>query len=743
MMRPSNRSESTVTTLENLAAQAREFRFAIGGMTCASCVRHVEQALERVPGVLDASVNLATESAAVHTDGSADAAALIAAVADAGYDARVAQESSADVAAVADDTRETRHVVVAALLALPLVAPMLASLAGAHWMPPGWLQLALATPLQFWLGARFYRAAWTALRHRTANMDLLIALGTSAAYGLSLYNLAAVEPHAQHLYFETSAVLIALVLAGKWLERRARRKTGAAIRALQKLAPERARIVRDGVETSVALADVVPGDVAIVLPGERVPVDGEIVHGATQIDESLISGESLPLAKSPGDAVTGGSINGDGRIAVKTRAVGAESRLARIIRLVENAQSRKAPVQYLVDRISAVFVPIVVALALITLVAWGAAGDWRSGLINAIAVLVIACPCALGLATPTALIAGMGAAARSGILVRDADALERAEKLDVVAFDKTGTLTQGRPHVVAVRALDGDEATLVAQAASLSAGSTHPLAAATLAAAAERGLAVTVADEARNVPGHGVTGIVDGRRVWLGSARWLASLGVDANALDGAATDAGATLSWLAREDAGRPLPVGVIAFRDTPREGAREAVATLRAAGIDTVMISGDRSEAAHAIAASLGIARVLAEVTPEHKAEEVERLRAGGRTVGMVGDGVNDAPALAVADVGFAMAGGTDVAMEAAGVTLMRNDPRLVSAAIDVARRTTRKIRQNLFWAFVYNAVGLPLAALGWLNPVVAGLAMALSSLSVIGNAGLLARWRADDAA
>lgn len=731
-----------MTSLENLAAQTREFRFAIGGMTCASCVRHVEQALERVPGVLDASVNLATESAAVRTDGSIDAAALVAAVADAGYDARAAQDHRDDAAAAVDDARETRHVVIAAMLALPLVVPMLASLAGRHWMPPGWLQLLLATPLQFWLGARFYRAGWTALRNRTANMDLLIALGTSAAFGLSLYNLAAVESHAQHLYFETSAVLIALVLAGKWLERRARRKTGAAIRALQNLAPERARVVRDGAETWVALADVAPGDVAIVLPGERVPVDGEIVDGVTQIDESLISGESLPLAKAPGDAVTGGSINGDGRIAVRTRAVGAESRLARIIRLVENAQSRKAPVQYLVDRISAVFVPIVVVLALITLLAWGAAGDWRSGLINAIAVLVIACPCALGLATPTALIAGMGAAARSGILVRDADALERAEKLDVVAFDKTGTLTQGKPHVVAVRAVDGDEAALVALAASLSAGSTHPLAGATLAAAAERGIAVAVAGEARNVPGHGVTGVVDGRRLWLGSARWVASLGVDTNAFDGAAPDAGATLSWLARDDAGQPRLMGLIAFRDTPRAGAREAIATLRAAGIDTVMISGDRAQAAHAIAASLGIARVLAEVTPEHKAEEVERLRAGGRVVGMVGDGVNDAPALAAADVGFAMAGGTDVAMEAAGITLMRNDPRLVSAAIDVARRTTRKIRQNLFWAFVYNAVGLPLAALGWLNPVVAGLAMALSSLSVIGNAGLLARWRADDA-
>jgi Cu+-exporting ATPase len=728
-------------SIETLAAQTREFRFAIGGMTCASCVRHVEQAFARVPGVVDASVNLATESATVHTDGSADTAALVAAVVDAGYEARPAQSAGSDDTAAAD-ARETRHVVIAALLALPLVAPMLAELAGVHLMPPGWVQLALATPLQFWLGARFYRAAWSALTHRSANMDLLIALGTSAAYGLSVYNLVAVEPHAQHLYFETSAVLIALVLLGKWLERRARRKTGAAIRALKALEPERARVVRGGAEVQVALAEVVPGDVAIVLPGERVPVDGEIVEGLTHVDESLISGESLPLSKAPGDAVVGGSINGDGRIAVLARAVGAESRLARIIRLVENAQSKKAPVQYLVDRVSAVFVPVVVVFALLTFFAWGFAGDWRAGLINAVAVLVIACPCALGLATPTALIAGIGAAARAGVLIRDADALERAEKIDVIAFDKTGTLTEGRPQVVALAAVDGDERALVTLAASLAVGSTHPLSGATLAAATARGIDVAVAADARNVAGHGVTGVANGVRVWFGSERWMRELGVDLDALDASTLDVGATLSWLARDDGGVPRLVGALAFRDAPRPGAIDAVARLTRERIDTVMISGDRSAAAHAVAASLGIARVLAEVTPENKAAEVERLRAGGRVVGMVGDGVNDAPALAAADVGFAMAGGTDVAMEAAGVTLMRNDPRLVSAAIDVARRTTRKIRQNLFWAFVYNAVGLPLAALGWLNPLVAGLAMALSSLSVIGNAALLARWRNDDA-
>ncbi len=720
----------------------REVDLRIEGMTCASCVGRVERALARVPGVLGATVNLATERARVQALASVDDVTLAAAVADAGYVARVDAPAGSETAVpVRSMDRDARHLLIAILLSLPLAAPMLGLLVGEHWMLPGWLQFALATPVQFWLGARFYRAAWNALRARTGNMDLLVALGTSAAWGLSVYHLLQPAPHhgEQPLYFEASAVIITLILLGKHLEARAKRQTTEAIRALQALRPATARVRRDGRDVDVPIGEVRVDDLVVVRPGERVPVDARIVEGRSHADESLITGESLPVAKGEGDRLTGGSVNGEGLLVARTTAVGGESTLARIIRLVEDAQAKKAPIQKTVDRVSAVFVPVVVALALLTLLGWGlAGGDWTQAVLNAVAVLVIACPCALGLATPTAIMAGTGVAARAGILVKDAEALERAHRVDIVAFDKTGTLTTGRPRLVEAIAADDARDALLARAAALQAGSEHPLARAVLDACGDAPL--PAATELRAVAGRGMRGRVDGHELLLGSAAMMREAGVDLAAMsaraDGLAAT-GHTVSWLARVDADGPRLEGLLAFRDQPRPDAAAAVARLHALGVRTVMVSGDNEGAARAVASALGIDEVRANVLPDAKVEAVQSLKAGG-TVAMVGDGINDAPALAAADVGIAMGTGTDVAMHAAGITLMRPDVGLVAAAIDVSRRTTRKIRQNLFWAFGYNVVGIPLAAFGLLDPVIAGAAMAFSSVSVVANTLLLRRWR-----
>jgi Cu+-exporting ATPase len=735
------------TAATTATPQPTHLRLGVTGMTCASCVGRVERALGKVPGVTEATVNLATEAADVVTDGRVAPATLVAAVESAGYGAVLPAAGSPEqppAATAASGNRERLHLVLAAALTLPLVLPMLALPFGAHWMPPPWLQLALATPVQFWLGARFYRAAWGALRARTGNMDLLVALGTSAGYGLSVYHL--LQGHGGHdtpLYFEASAAIITLILLGKWLEARARRQTLDAIRSLQALRPTTARVRRGGAAREVPVDELRAGDEVVVLPGERLPADGEILEGRSHSDESMISGESLPVAKEPGDRVTGGAINGEGRLVVRVTAVGAESVLARIIRLVEDAQARKAPIQKIVDRVSAVFVPVVVLVAVVTALGWGlATGDWSQAVLNAVAVLVIACPCALGLATPTAIMAGTGVAARAGILVKDAVALEQAQAVKTVAFDKTGTLTAGTPELLAAQAVDGDETALVVAAAALQAGSEHPLGKAVLAAARRRGLTLPDATSVTALAGRGIAGEIDGRATLLGSERLMAELGVDLGALgDAAAAEArlGRSVSWLAVHGTGGVELRGMLAFGDRPRPEARAAIEALHGLGLRTVMISGDNRGAAEALAGLVGIARedVTAGVLPGDKAGEVTRLGRNGR-VAMVGDGINDAPALAAADVGFAMGSGTDVAMHAAAVTLMRPDPRLVADAIDISRRTTRKIHQNLFWAFVYNVVGIPLAAAGLLNPVVAAAAMALSSVSVVSNTLLLRRWR-----
>lgn len=749
-------------------SQATEL--AIGGMTCASCAMRVEKALAKVAGVASVSVNLATETATVNPDqtgAGADTEALIAAVRKAGYEATLmappdAPASVTDTAALASvaqskrnqTRRELAAVVVSAVLTLPLVLPMVGEWFGLHAMLSPWLQFGLASIVQFVFGARFYRAAYRAVRAGAGNMDLLVALGTSAAYGISVYELATHGGDMMHLYFEASAVVITLVRFGKWLEARAKRQTTDAIRALNALRPDRARIRVGADEREVPLAQVRVGTVVIVRPGERVPVDGAVLEGRTHIDESLITGESLPVPKQASDPVTAGSINGEGAIAVTTTAIGAETTLARIIRLVESAQAEKAPIQRLVDHVSEIFVPTILAIAALTLVGWliaGAGGE--TAILNAVAVLVIACPCALGLATPAAIMAGTGVAARRGVLIKDAEALETAHRVTIVAFDKTGTLTLGQPSVTAFEALDGigrDEA--LALAAAVQRHSDHPLARAVVKAAAESPvapvasitpLAAFTASAARAVPGRGVEADVDGRTLALGSTRWLNELGIvlpapfveRAKQLEAA----GNTVSWLMQRAPLAPAALALIAFGDTVKPSARAAVERLAQMGIKSVLVTGDNQGSAASVAQALGIAEFHAEVLPDDKARVIRdlKIRSAG-IVAMVGDGINDAPALAAADIGIAMATGTDVAMQAAGITLMRGDPALVADAIDISRRTWRKIQQNLFWAFVYNLIGIPLAAFGLLNPMLAGAAMAFSSVSVVTNALLLRTWR-----
>ena len=720
----------------DVAHETREL--AIIGMTCATCAGRVEKALRAVQGVTGAEVNLASEKAMVEGyAGVLRPADLIAAVRRAGYDGELLTgDAERDRALLAAEDRrlkrETWRIGAAVMLSAPLLLPMVS-------VPvPGWLQLVLATPVQFILGARFYAGSWKALRARTGNMDLLVALGTSTAYFYSLYLMLA-GPPGGHLYFEAAAVVIALVMVGKGMELRAKRSTTAAIRALMSLRPERARIERDGGEIEVPIAAVAVQDLVVVRPGERLPVDGIVVSGTSDVDESLLTGESLPVEKHKGESVTGGSINGSGLLRIETTAVGEHSTLARIIALVEHAQAKKAPVQRLVDRVAAVFVPIVVTLAGLTFLAWWLLmGQLTAGIIAGVAVMVIACPCALGLATPTALMVGTGAEAKAGILIRDAEALERAHGLDTIALDKTGTLTEGRPRVTDIVAIGISETALLSLTAAAQTGSEHPLARAVLLKADSLELPKLESFQGR--PGMGLMAQVTGRTVAIGNRRLMADCKVPQERLESRAAaleELGRTVMWVA-EVGEAPDLLGLIAVADPLRPTARAAVEHLTRIGIETVLLTGDNAHTARAVARELGITQVLAGVLPAEKAREIERLQAAGKRVGMVGDGVNDAPALAQADIGIAMGSGADVAMQTAGITLMRADPLLIGDAIAVSRATYNKIRQGLFWAFFYNVIGMPAAALGFLNPVIAGAAMALSSLSVVSNALLLRRWR-----
>ncbi|MDE2077775.1 MAG: copper-translocating P-type ATPase [Burkholderiales bacterium] len=750
----------------------QSLQLAVRGMTCAACVNRVERALNKVPGVSQAQVNFATETASVSLAEEAcefDPAKLVEAVQDAGYDAQL-QAEDAPLQDEAQSWWQVWGAVTLGIMAsLPLVLPMLW---GRHDFWPPWVQFALSTPVQFILGARFYKAGWAALKDRSGNMDQLVALGTSAAWGLSVWlwwrhDPAAMNTHTgmsgmgheqPQLYFESAAVVITLVLLGKALEARAKRQTTLAIRALQSLRPDTVRRLGPQGEVDVPVGQVVVGDVLVVRPGERIPVDGEVTEGSSHVDEAMLTGEPLPVSKSVGDKVTGGAINAEGRLLMRATAVGAQTMLAQIIRRVVEAQATKAPIQRVVDRVSAVFVPTVLAVALVTWLGWtwhGAPID--EALIRAVAVLVIACPCALGLATPAAIMAGTGAAARAGILIKDPEALETAHRVTVVAFDKTGTLTIGQPTLKDLAVAPPQTGALTREAAlgvaaALQSGSEHPLAQAVLKAfKGEPPASANI----QAVAGRGIRGDVqvDGpSQVWaLGSGRWMnelcdESLSAHWQSWAEAQQSQGSTVSWLmALDAAGRGHVHAGLAFGDELKPGAAQAVAALHAQGITTVMISGDNRGAAEAVGRQLGIGRVIAEVLPNDKADQVRALQhtAEGQrvVVAMVGDGLNDAPALAAADVGMAMAnpqGGVDVAMHAAGITLMRGDPALVAAALQISRLTTRKIHQNLFWAFGYNVLGIPLAALGGLSPMVAGAAMAFSSVSVVSNALLLSRWR-----
>ncbi len=691
-----------------------------------------------LPGVLAVDVNLATERARVMVLANVADMALAQAVKRAGY--KVGQQQSAEATRGEGDRSAlaARHDGIAAGLALALAAPLLLPMVlapfGVDVMLPGWAQFGLAGLVQVVFGARFNRGAWKALRGGAGNMDTLVALGTSAAFGLSVWALA--RGHGEHLYFEASAAVIALVRIGKWLEARARRQAGAAIRALEKLRPERARVRRDGIEREIAVAELRAGDLIVVRPGERIAADGIVREGASSADESLLTCESLPVAKEAGSPVTGGAVNGEGVLVIEATALGTESRLAQMVRLVEDAQAQKPPVQRLVDRVSAVFVPVVIGIAAVTFLGWWLAGAGLDvAAINAVAVLVIACPCALGLATPAAIMAGTGTAARHGILIRDPAALERAGGLATIVFDKTGTLTEGKPELVALHPVAGQtEDEVLRLAAALQAGSEHPLARAVLKRAEP--LAVRTASGVTALPGRGIRGVADGRSLILGNGRLMRESGIDTAALatPAAALEAdGRTVSYLADAEG----VLGLLAFGDAPKAHAANAVAALRSRGLRVVLLTGDSQGAADAAAAALGITEIHARALPEDKARVVAALRdAGG--VAMVGDGVNDAAALAAADLGIAMGTGTDVAAAASGITLMRGDPGLVPAALDIARRTHRRIWHGLFWAFAYNVVGIPLAAAGLLSPVVAGAAMAFSSVSVVGSALLLRRWR-----
>jgi Cu+-exporting ATPase len=713
---------------------------SLSGMTCAACATRIEAVLNKLPGV-EANVNFASEKASIRfVPGQADAESLIAAVRRAGYDAR---ESGLDTRAAEKERKaaayraELKRFWISVVLTLPLVAQMGAMFTGEHQdILPRWLQFALATPVQFWIGWRFYVGAFNALRGGAGNMDVLVALGTSMAWAFSAV-VTVLDLHHQHVYFEASAAVITLVLMGKLLEARAKAKTSAAIEALIRLQPQTARVLRDGELVEVPVASLNPGDVFVVRPGESVPVDGEVAQGASSVNEAMLTGESLPVAKHPGDKVFAATVNGEGLIQCRATGVGSHTLLAGIIRMVEQAQGSKAPVQRLADRISAIFVPVVTAIALLAFAGWWLfAGDFTNALVNAVAVLVIACPCALGLATPTAIMVGTGRGAAAGILVKNAEALELAKNVEVIVVDKTGTLTLGKPEVTDLVPDGGIAAAELLQiAASLEQGATHPLAEAIVAQARERGLALAHPMELRAVPGKGLTATLDGEEYALGSPGFLAERGVAVpEALLAPLANSGKSLVAVSR---GLAL-LGLIGVADRLRPTSREAVARLRAQGVEVVMLTGDNRATAAAIAREAGIDRYEAEVLPQDKAAAVAKLKAGGKRVGMVGDGINDAPALAAADVSFAIGGGSDVALEAADVTLMRSDLLSVADAIDLSRATLAKIRQNLFFAFIYNVLGIPLAALGMLNPVIAGAAMAMSSVSVVSNSLLLRRWK-----
>ncbi len=747
------------------AAAPERLTLDITGMHCASCVARIETALKQVPGVQEASVNLATERATVAFDpAAAPREKLLEAVAAAGYEARVSERAPA-LSAPAERDRAQAQLRRRLLLGLLLTAPVsVLSMAFGDFPGRSPLLLLLTLPVWLYCGWPFHAGALKNLRHRAANMDTLVSLGTTAAF---FYSIAAsfVLGRAEEVYYDTTAVIITLILLGRYLEQRARARTGEAIRRLLELQPQTARVVRNGAEVEVAIGEVAAGDMVVVRPGERLPVDGEVLEGASAVDESMLTGESLPVDKKPGDLVTGATLNAHGALRYRATRVGQDTTLAQIVRLVEQAQGSKAPIQRLADRVAGGFVPVVIVIALVTFGGWMllGAGGLAAALIHAVAVLVIACPCAMGLATPTAIMVATGKGAESGMLIKGGESLEKACQLTTIVLDKTGTLTRGRPEVTDIVPLGISEEELLRLAAAVEAHSEHPLGRAVVRAAEQRleraagvgqlnvlqaGKApvpqtgrpwLPLSSEFTALPGFGARASVNGHAVVVGTRELLRREGADPTPLEErlkALEDQGKT-ALLVAQDA---RAMGILAVADTLQPEAPEAVAALKALGLEVLMITGDNRRTALAIArqAGIGEAQVLAEVLPQDKARRVEELQRQGKVVAMVGDGINDAPALAQADIGMAMGTGTDVAIEAADVTLVGGDLRAIVRAIQLSRRTVRTIQQNLFWAFVYNVIGIPLAALGYLNPMVAAAAMALSSVSVVTNSLRLRRFR-----
>jgi P-type Cu+ transporter len=730
----------------NHAPPQETLELGLTGMTCAACAARIEKSLNKLPSV-KANVNFASETASVnYAPALVTADALIANVRKAGYDAIVRDtgESEAEKQQRATSYQnERRSFWIAAALTLPLVLQMAGMFSGNHVdLLPRWLQLALATPVQFWIGWRFYVGAWHALRGKSANMDVLIVLGTTMAYGFSFIVTVLGLPH--HVYFEASAAIITLILMGKLLEAQAKNRSAAAIEALIRLQPMTARIETNGVITEVPIEQVKTGDRFIIRPGESVPIDGEVAEGQSSVDESMLTGESRPVEKTLGGNVYAGTINQKGLLTCVAKRIGKQTALAGIIRLVNEAQGSKAPIQRLADKISGIFVPVVVVISLVTFILWWVlAGDFTQALINAVAVLVIACPCALGLATPTAVMVGVGQGARNGILIRNAEALEQAEKIQVLIVDKTGTLTEGKPSVTNVVTIAGrNENDLLYLAAALEQSSTHPLAHAVLDYATARGIAPRKLTNVTNHPGKGIEAQLEEnvdpklrKLAWLGSPAFLHSLGFVVNDLDiEPLLAAGKSVIGVADRNG----VLGYLAVIDPLRPTSARAIAHLGELGVKVVMLSGDNATTTRTVAAAVGIQEYRSEMLPQHKVEVVQAFKATGKIVGMVGDGINDAPALAAADVSFAIGAGADVAIHASDVTLMKSDLTSVAEAISLSRATLAKIRQNLFFAFIYNVLGIPLAALGLLNPVIAGAAMAMSSVSVVSNSLLLKRWK-----
>jgi len=741
----------------------------ISGMTCASCVGRIEKTVQKMSGIEAVSVNLATEQARIRIKhgSSITIDEIIKAIDKTGYEAHPSKplgKSSQQEAQFSWGMDGLTRVLISFALTIPLVLPMILMPFGIHWSLNPWWQLALATPIQFILGWRFYVAGFKSLLAGVGNMDLLIAIGTSSAYGLSLYLIFAQSQDMNSLYFEGSAVIISMVLLGKWLEARAKKQTSEAIRALQQLWPENAKVLDTFVKNDalnlteyrvLPIEQVLPTDRVVVLPGERIPVDGEILYGQSHVDESLLTGESDPVKKHIQDQVIGGAMNGEGALIIQAQAIGIESVLSKIISLVEDAQTKKAPIQKLVDQVSAIFVPSVIAIALLTgLANWLYLDSVPIAILRAVSVLVIACPCALGLATPAAIMAGTGVAARFGILIKDPQVLEIAHRIHVVAFDKTGTLTIGHPRLIEMIPLANEGGNIqaiddiLATAAGLQLGSEHPLAKALLEYTSEQNILPITALENQAIAGIGIEGKpISGP--WAKELLCIQSIASFKNNpqykdIEPQITSAlleGFTISIL-RTKSKDSSPIAALIFGDAIKANAKQAVDALHALGIRTAMISGDNQSSADRVGKIIGIDEVFAQVMPGDKADIIEKLKISisnknRQWVAMIGDGINDAPALAVADVGMAMSTGTDVAIQSAGITLMRGDLSLVPSAIDISKRTWNKIRQNLFWAFIFNTAGIPLAALGYLSPMVAGSAMALSSFFVLSNALLLKRW------